>query len=175
MATTRLLERIGLTGYAQRSFWERARRIAGSRIQLYRYMDVDFEMAVYLVRRKLLHVDGWLPVDYIDCQLMRSRCFASPQGQALMAYVEGKAMGSEIKINVVRLLSILNGTSEGLAFRVIDGLEQALEGKGLSGLTSALLDAVKLDAVRIMLPKVPSSIRDLASMSPALRKKLLTG
>ena len=167
--TSRLLERLGYGPYEQRSAWEYARSLEGSPVELYKYLDVRFSLVVKVVSRKLLHIDGWMPADYIDCQLAGPRCRVSPRGMAALAYVDGVAGGAEIRLNLVRLLHILDTYLPGSASRLVAAVRAAAAGD-VASLQGVVLDLLQNESVRVFLPKVPKDAAGLAALSPAIRR-----
>jgi hypothetical protein len=172
LATSRLLSRIGLNQYQERAFWSDAQEASGREYIIYRYRRASFSLGLSVVESELLHIDGWLPADYFDCRLLGDACSKSPRGKALYAYVSSSVAGNSLRINAVNLLRILDMTVPGLVDELLDGVSDAVWGRGHERLVNAVLKAAGLESIRIVLPAAPKDRKDLLSLSPLLARLL---
>ncbi len=172
VVTSRLLGHLGVNQYVQRTVMGLLGELSGERIELYRHLRAEFYLRPYLERRKLMHVDGWVPVDFLDCKAMEGRCSISPRGLAGLIYIEGSVEGSLIRVNVVNLLRLLDITKPGSAIGLLEALRGLLWGRDVDGSLEELSNLTSIDAVRLVLPKVPEGPGDLVKLSPALREAL---
>lgn len=172
LATSRLLSRIGLNQYQERAFWSDVEGVSGSKYVIYRYRRASFSLSLSVVSAELLHIDGWLPVDYFDCRLLGEACSRSPRGKALYAYVSGSIVGGSLKVNALNLLRILDMTAPGLIDELLDGVNDAIWGRGHERLVGAVLKAMKMNSIKMVLPVIPEDVERLLSLSPLLARLL---
>jgi len=171
-ATSRLLQHIGLGQYRLRSFWDHMAELSRGRYVLYKAPNAVFELRLSLERRKLMHVDGWVPVDYFDCRALSGRCSTSPQGLGAFIYVEGRVEGSEIRLNAINLLRMVDLVRPSTSAELLGALRDLLWGRGVERGLDLLLRLTNVDAVRLVLPRAPATVKDLLTVSPALRQAL---
>lgn len=175
LATSRLLLRLGLNQYQVRDFWEDVAEEAGRSYTLYKYKGAMFSLSAAVRQGKLLHIDGWLPADFYDCNLRRDSCQSSPRGQALYVYVSGSVEGSEIRVNVINLLYMLDVAVSGAAERILESVRRAIWSNSVDELVKEVIDIARcpgLGSIRLVLPKVPENEDDVAKLVPLLRRAL---
>ena len=172
LVTTRLLRRVGAGQYVQRSVFNALKQISASEIVLYRYLKTEFSLSVVVRSGKLMHVDGWVPVDLFDCKAMADRCSSSPRGAAGFVYLVGSVEGSQIRVNAVNLLRLLDISRPGSSRYLLESMRDMLWGRGPDKTLKSLLEVISWPSVRLVLPKVPSTPDELLRLSPALRESL---
>jgi len=146
--------------------------LSRGRYVLYKALNAVFELRLSLERRKLMHVDGWVPVDYFDCRALSGRCSTSPQGLGAFIYVEGRVEGSEIRLNAINLLRMVDLVRPSTSAELLGALRDLLWGRGVERGLDLLLRLTNVDTVRLVLPRAPGTVKDLLTMSPALRQAL---
>lgn len=170
LVTGRVLQRLELNQYQARAFWEDAEELSREDYVIYRYRAVTFSLRLSLTEAELMHVDGWVPVDYLECRANSGRCERSPRGRALYAYVIGKVEGGELKVNGMNILRVLDVAVPGLARELLEGARDVLWGRGSARLLGALMNALKLESVRLVLPETPDDESGLMKLSPLLSR-----
>lgn len=175
IATTGLLYSLGYSQYQVRSLWEALSSRAPLTAEVYRFHGVSFRLVVehslgpvYEARCPLGHL---VPLDPVDAE--RKGETYTPHSHRAHAYLEGGVGGARLRVNVVRLLFLLD--LDGLAEPLVEGLVKAAYGN-----PGILLEEVAtvLDRYRalldMLLPWVPGRGQQLARASPAIRR-LLSG
>ena len=172
IATTGLLYSLGYSQYQVRSLWEALSSRAPLAAEVYRFHGVSFRLVVehsrgpvYEARCPLGHL---VPLDPVDAE--RKGETYTPHSHRAHAYLEGGVGGAMLRVNVVRLLFLLD--LDGHAEPLVEGLVEAAYGK-----PAVLLDRVVgiLDRysgfLGLILPWVPGKSQ-LARVSPAIRRLL---
>ncbi|MGC9210525.1 MAG: hypothetical protein ACP5FT_04605 [Acidilobus sp.] len=172
LVTTRLLQHLSLTQYRQRVLWKFLEELSGQRFEIYKYVRAVFTISVTVERKKLLHIDGWVPVDFLDCRANQARCTVSPRGSAAFAYLEGTVEGSQVKINLINLLRILDMVKPQASREIVRAARNLLWGSDVESSLERIVDLTSMDVMKIVLPKVPSNPKDLLQLSPLLRASL---
>ncbi|MGC9071203.1 MAG: hypothetical protein ACP5HK_00680 [Acidilobus sp.] len=172
VVTTRLMQHIGLSQYRQRSLWDLLGSLSREKYEIYKHVRTSFTISFSVKRGKLMHVDGWVPVDILECKANENSCSVSPRGSAGYVYVEGSVEDSQIRINAVNLLRILDMTTPFASRAFLHAIRDLLWGRDVDSALEHVARVASIDVMRIVLPKVPLTPRDLLRLSPALRLSL---
>lgn len=172
--TTHLMQCMGFNEYFIRKTWRVFEEINGLRINMYKFHDVEFDLLFEHRKEPVPRLrDSCIPVDDEVCYKKRSECITSPHIHSLYIYLEGKlGRGGYVKINVVRLLRLLQMKDEKLTYELLDVIEKLLTGKGSIRKLYILVLKILLKnrgVLSLILPMVPQDLEGLFKASPFAR------
>ncbi len=172
--TTHLMECLGYNEYFIRRTWKVFEEIDGLRINIYKYHEVAFDI-LFEHRKEPVprHRYNCIPVDEEICLRRREECITSPHIHSLYLYLEGRFGRSEyVKINIIRLLRLLQISDEKLAYDLLDEIEELLNGKGSTRRLFTLVLRILVkhrELLRYILPMIPGDSESLLKSSPIAR------
>jgi hypothetical protein len=175
-ATSRVLEWLGYNQYQVRSFWAALAGRSSASLEVYRYHGTTFRLeALYKpgpLRSAPLAWEGFeCPLDSLDAEGI-PYSFA-PRAHRLYLYITGGIGASEVHVNVVRLLRLMEASRPGvlgeledlvvgLIWSKIDPAEAASRLAGVIAAWTRPLSAI--------LPRVPDTGTLLERLVPPLRR-----
>ncbi len=169
-----LLRCLGYNEYQVRKFWRYFEEGGEIRVEVYRYLKARFDIISIYRKEATSHIKrSCVPLDAIDCHRIGSDCIKTPHSHALYLYIDGKIGNAGIRINVIRLLSLLYAMNRRVADSLLDSILDIIWGRAsVHELYEKVLKALSLgdEILGVALPLKPDDKNKLLKLSPILRK-----
>ena len=169
-----LLRCLGYNEYQVRRFWRYFEEGGEINVEVYRYLEAQFNIISVYKKETVSHIRySCVPVDSLDCHKLGSECIKTPHTHALYLYVDGRVGNAEIRMNIIRLLSLLYSIDRRVVDSLLDSILDMLWNRiNVEELYNRVLDALNLGdhVLRVALPLKPDSKEKLLQLSPILRR-----
>ena len=173
VATTRLLEWLGYGASRARTFWSRLEAVAPISVEIYRYKGTRFYITVIHRIEPLREMSGPTPCPLGPLDWERRDHHFAPNAHTARAYLEGGIGGNDVRINVARLLCLIErsapGSLDAIERLVLDLIWNRLEPAEMPRVIAAILGRWR-KVLSNMLPFVPMSPMQVEESVPILRK-----
>lgn len=174
VAISPLLRCLGYNEYQVRRFWRYFEEGGRIDVEIYRYLEAQFKIISVYRKETISHIrHSCVPVDLLDCHKLGSECIKTPHTHALYLYVDGRVGNAEIKINIVRLLSLLYSMNRRVVDKLLDSILDLLWNRvSVEEFYDRVLEALNLGdhVLSVALPLKPNSREKLLQLSPVLRR-----
>ncbi len=169
-----LLKCLGYNEYQIRKFWRYFEEGGKIKVEIYRYLEAHFEIISIYRKETISHIrHSCVPVDAIDCHKIGSDCVKTPHSHVLYVYVDGKIGNAEIRMNIIRLLSLLYAINRKVVDRLLDTILDLVWNRvSVDEFYDRVLETLKLgdNILGVVLPLKPNDKNQLLQLSPILRR-----
>ena len=175
IATSRFLYSLGCNEYGVRRLW--ARIGGGIEAEIFRSRRSRFTLVLEAHRGMAYH-DSWsgVPVDELDCERLRERCVGTSNANKAYVFLSGGVEDNVLRVNIVRLLLLLERSARGKAFELIDAVRGLLwRRRGAGEKLYRVIGEIVLGQealLAVIEPDLHDIIGSLLVHSPLLRKIL---
>ncbi len=175
IATSRFLYSLGCNEYGVRRLW--ARIGGGVEAEVFRSRRSRFSIVLEAHRGMAYHDSlTSVPVDELDCRRLRERCAGTSNANKAYVFLSGGVEDNVLRVNIVRLLLLLERSARGRAFELIDAVRGLLwRRSGASEKLYRVIEEIVLGQealLAVIEPDLHDILGSLLVHSPLLRKIL---